>query len=852
MSYIGNYKTPLIFGPNTKDDIVPDGTTSVFTLSQEVPGAWEANIMVLRRKIISDQLVENTTSLIFDETTDQIQVTADASLAAALSVVRVGDFIEIEGTVTPTSPVNAGIYSVLSSKYDGTTVTIQLAENLDAGDSNDPSIRLKHLYYTPWETLEPEIDYVISGTGAQYNRQIEFVGGAPKENERIYVLHRGEATYNFVPSARTVGPDQLQENLRNFVVDRHVGDALEVNFLLSQEAIDSKSLLVTLDGVITDGDSLGYTAGSWQLTESIPVSGVFDQITFDVAPALGVEIRILHLGFSTISRRAIYSPNQSTLVVPPNSVGSVELQSASVDTIHLVDGAVTPSKLSGDAVSGANFLLQNNQAIRAEDNLSVEHDILKVDTSNDLILSVPSSGSELKINATVIPDSPVALGSVTNPFSDIFADGQVAIGSQITLDTGVITGDIINADTINVTGTVDGVDVSDLYDQVQNIALGFPAGGVIPFAGSNVVTSPPGWLFCDGSAYDVSTYPTLFSVIGYTYGGSGSTFRVPDLRLRFPLGRNSVSPANALGNTGGDFNHVHEIPDHTHDDVHTHVVPAHYHQHDVSLGTDLAITTPSGGHNTSLSHTHTATIAASGAHEHTLGIPGQFLPEQRSVYASSENLPASVYGVQRNPAHEHTIGGLTGEDTPNHTHTADTPTGTENDPTLSHHTHTVKTVGIQDAGTYLGTDPHFVVATPAANPSTEDINDGTDGEHTHDFTVVTTIPSTEHQHSVSITTASSGSHDHVIRGTVPDTDSAHTHAVTINPTSTLSPSNGEHIHPTGSFSGGIGNKSGVNGNQNITTGARSTPTTGQVSSPGPGTTFEANPPYIVLSYIIKT
>lgn len=42
--------------------------------------------------------------------------------------------------------------------------------------------------------------------------------------------------------------------------------------------------------------------------------------------------------------------------------------------------------------------------------------------------------------------------------------------------------------------------------------------------------SPPaGWLLCDGSTYSVSTYPTLYGVIGITYGSGGAgTFKLPD------------------------------------------------------------------------------------------------------------------------------------------------------------------------------------------------------------------------------------------------------------------------------------------------------------------------------------
>lgn len=53
------------------------------------------------------------------------------------------------------------------------------------------------------------------------------------------------------------------------------------------------------------------------------------------------------------------------------------------------------------------------------------------------------------------------------------------------------------------------------------------------FAGS---LAPTGWLFCDGSSYATATYPDLFAVIGYTYGGAGSNFNVPDMREAAPVG----------------------------------------------------------------------------------------------------------------------------------------------------------------------------------------------------------------------------------------------------------------------------------------------------------------------------
>jgi microcystin-dependent protein len=49
------------------------------------------------------------------------------------------------------------------------------------------------------------------------------------------------------------------------------------------------------------------------------------------------------------------------------------------------------------------------------------------------------------------------------------------------------------------------------------------------------------FLWCDGSAYPTAEYPSLFALIGYTYGGSGDTFSVPDLRNKTFVGADLTS-----------------------------------------------------------------------------------------------------------------------------------------------------------------------------------------------------------------------------------------------------------------------------------------------------------------------
>lgn len=111
----------------------------------------------------------------------------------------------------------------------------------------------------------------------------------------------------------------------------------------------------------------------------------------------------------------------------------------------------------------------------------------------------------------------------------------------------------------------------------------YPAGLIMTFAGVN---APTGFLVCDGSAVSRTTYATLFGVIGTTFGaGDGSTtFNLPDLSGRVPLG---VSQAHALGSTGGSETvtlteselpaHVHEVPQHGHVDTIGATTPAFSH-----------------------------------------------------------------------------------------------------------------------------------------------------------------------------------------------------------------------------------------------------------------------------------
>lgn len=109
-----------------------------------------------------------------------------------------------------------------------------------------------------------------------------------------------------------------------------------------------------------------------------------------------------------------------------------------------------------------------------------------------------------------------------------------------------------------------GTGATTAAQALENLGLNkMKAGFIYPLAGETI---PKGFLLCDGAAYSRTQYPELFAAIGTLYGeGDGSTtFNVPNLQTRVPVGAGGEF---VLGATGGETEHtltVDEMPSHKH------------------------------------------------------------------------------------------------------------------------------------------------------------------------------------------------------------------------------------------------------------------------------------------------
>ena len=98
-----------------------------------------------------------------------------------------------------------------------------------------------------------------------------------------------------------------------------------------------------------------------------------------------------------------------------------------------------------------------------------------------------------------------------------------------------------------------------LFVKKTELKDGLPTGAYVLYSSNS--TTPNGFLRCDGSALDKTTYAALFAVVGYTYGRSGDKFLLPnfsDGKFMRSIGGNAAAigtaQQDAIRNITGEIN----------------------------------------------------------------------------------------------------------------------------------------------------------------------------------------------------------------------------------------------------------------------------------------------------------
>ena len=167
-------------------------------------------------------------------------------------------------------------FAVNTFTGDGSTTTFTLSQAVPGANEAMVEVVVENVQQNP-------IDAYTIGGGT--NTSLVF-SEAPASGVAIYVIHKGEGTYNLQPSTGSVTSTSLDPVLRNFTIDTFTGDGSTTSYTLTDTPYSANSVIVTVDGIL-------QTA-----TTNYTVSGTTLSFGTD-APASGAAITVLHLGFST-------------------------------------------------------------------------------------------------------------------------------------------------------------------------------------------------------------------------------------------------------------------------------------------------------------------------------------------------------------------------------------------------------------------------------------------------------------------------------------------------------------------------------------------------------------------------
>jgi microcystin-dependent protein len=165
-----------------------------------------------------------------------------------------------------------------------------------------------------------------------------------------------------------------------------------------------------------------------------------------------------------------------------------------------------------------------------------------------------------------------------------------------------------------------------------------PAFDSSPLIGEITLTpynfTPRNWMPCNGQLLPIASYAAVFSILGTTYGGNGtSTFALPNLNgaMAIGAGQGTGLSQRQLGDTGGQSTvilNVNQIPSHNHSQTAAPLTSAKANVKSPATGSSLAQAVDDEGNKVKMYVTSTATTALSGLSLTASAGGGQPMPIQ--------------------------------------------------------------------------------------------------------------------------------------------------------------------------------------------------------------------------------
>lgn len=171
------------------------------------------------------------------------------------------------------------------------------------------------------------------------------------------------------------------------------------------------------------------------------------------------------------------------------------------------------------------------------------------------------------------------LDSFGNNITRFDRDAQLTANSDSRLPTQKSVKAYVDAVKNSLLASIAAVQ-SSIQSQINSLDI-VPIGTIFYTASSNC---PAGFIVCDGSLVSTTQYQRLFNVIGYTYGGVGLNFKLPDLRGEFVRGFDAgrgIDPGRVFGSHQSSELEAHG---HLFDDIRWSEIDGVYTYNDPQLG----------------------------------------------------------------------------------------------------------------------------------------------------------------------------------------------------------------------------------------------------------------------------